>query len=268
MELQVNVVVPDPVTVAGKNEPQVRPAGTVSVNATLPENPFSAVIVIVDTADAPALTAAGEEDAMVKSTKLKLAVVECVIAGVVLVPIIVRVKMPAVVELHDTVPVPEPATLLGVIAAQVRPDGTASVNDTVAVNPFWAVTVIVEVADWPAFTALGEVAEMVKSWAALNVKPAFELWESDPLVPVTMTVKVPVVVDEQESVAVPEPVKLLGVIAPHVSPTGTVSVSATTPENPLTPVKVIVDVALAPTVADAALAVIVKSWKLNVAVVE
>lgn len=163
MELQVNVAVPEPPKAAGEIEPQVRPAGTVSVNATLPENPFSAVIVMVDTADAPAFTEAGEDAAIVKSTKLKLAVVECVIAGVVLVPVIARVKLPAVVEIHDTVAVPEPETLLGVIAAQLRPDGTVSVSDTVAVNPFWAVTVIVDVADWPALTAPGEVAVIVKS---------------------------------------------------------------------------------------------------------
>lgn len=100
------------------------------------------------------------------------------------------------------------------------------------------------------------------------MKPALALWESDPLAPVTMTVKVPVVGDVQDRAAVPAPVTLLGVIAPHVSPAGTVSVSETTPEKPLTPVTVIVEVALAPALAVAALAVIVKSWKLNVAVAE
>ena len=100
------------------------------------------------------------------------------------------------------------------------------------------------------------------------MKTALALWESDPLVPVTITVKVPTVVDVQDRVAVPDPVTLLGVIVLQVIPAGTVSVRATEPENPLTPVTVIVEVALAPAIADAALAVIVKSWKLNVAVVE
>jgi len=48
---------------------------------------------------------------------------------VVLVPVIVRVNVPAVVELHDTVAVPDPATELGVMAAQTNPVGTVSVRE-------------------------------------------------------------------------------------------------------------------------------------------
>lgn len=47
--------------------PQVRPAGTVSVRVTTPVKPFNAPMVIVEEADAPASTAAGEVAAMVKS---------------------------------------------------------------------------------------------------------------------------------------------------------------------------------------------------------
>ena len=72
--LQETVAVPEPVTVPGVIAPQVKPAGTVSVSVTTPANPFTAVIVIVDTADCPALTAAGEVAAMVKSTKVNVAV--------------------------------------------------------------------------------------------------------------------------------------------------------------------------------------------------
>jgi hypothetical protein len=57
----------------------------------------------------------------------------------------------------------------GVIAPQVRPEGTVSVNETDPVNPLRAVMVIVEVAEVPAWTAAGEVAEMEKS---LTVKVA------------------------------------------------------------------------------------------------
>ena len=67
------------------------------------------------------------------------------------------------VELQDSVAVPELETLAGVIAPQVRLAGTVSVSETVPVNPFTAVTVIVEVADTPALTAAGEVADTVKS---------------------------------------------------------------------------------------------------------
>jgi len=67
------------------------------------------------------------------------------------------------VELQDNVAAPALIMLLGVIAPQVRFAGTMSVNATVPVNPFRAVTVIVEVAEVPAWTAAGEVAETEKS---------------------------------------------------------------------------------------------------------
>lgn len=69
----------------------------------------------------------------------------------------------ATVELQATVAVPELVTLVGVIAPQVRLVGTVSVRLTVPVNPFTAVTVIVEVAEVPTVTAAGEVAAIVKS---------------------------------------------------------------------------------------------------------
>lgn len=93
------------------------------------------------------MTAAGELAAIVKSTKLKVAVVEWVIAGVVLVPVMESVKVPAVEDEHETVAVPDPVTLVGVMAPQVRPAGGVSVKLTTPANPFCAVTVIVEVAD-------------------------------------------------------------------------------------------------------------------------
>ena len=71
--------------------------------------------------------------------------------------------MAAIVELHETVAVPEFVTLAGVIAPQVRLAGTVSVKDTVPVKPLTAVTVMVEVAETPALTAAGDVADTVKS---------------------------------------------------------------------------------------------------------
>ena len=73
--------------------------------------------------------------------------------------------MPAIFELQDTVAVPEPVRLLGVIAPQLSPDGSTSVRATALAKPFWPVTVIVELVDWPVLTVLGEVAEIVKSVA-------------------------------------------------------------------------------------------------------
>ena len=86
-------------------------------------------------------------------------------------PVTVRVKVPALVELHDTVAVPEPVTVPGVIAPHVRPAGTVSVRVTTPAKPLTAVTVIVETADEPALTAAGEDAAIVKS-TKLNVAVA------------------------------------------------------------------------------------------------
>lgn len=71
--------------------------------------------------------------------------------------------MAAVVELHETVAVPDPVTELGVMAAQVKPAGTVSVRVTTPENPLVAVTAMVELADWPTLTAAGELADIVKS---------------------------------------------------------------------------------------------------------
>jgi hypothetical protein len=55
------------VTLVGVIAPQVRLAGTVSVRLTVPANPLRAAIVIVEVADVPTVTAAGEVAAIVKS---------------------------------------------------------------------------------------------------------------------------------------------------------------------------------------------------------
>ena len=77
--------------------------------------------------------------------------------------------MPAVVDWQETAAVPEPVTLVGDIAPQVRPLGTVSVSLTTPVKPLSAVTVMVEVADVLMTTAAGELAAIVKS---LTVKVA------------------------------------------------------------------------------------------------
>ena len=63
-------------------------AGTVSVRATVPVNPLMAETVIVEVADTPTLTAAGEVAATLKSVIVKVAVAEC--DKVPLVPVTVR----------------------------------------------------------------------------------------------------------------------------------------------------------------------------------
>jgi hypothetical protein len=90
-----------------------------------------------------------------------------------LVPVIVRVYVDAIVELHETVAVPVGGTviLLGVIAPQVKLAGTVSVRLTVPLKTPTAVTVMVELAEVPTVTAAGEVADIVKS-LLLTVKVA------------------------------------------------------------------------------------------------
>ena len=87
MELQETVAVPELVTLVGEIAPQVRLAGTVSVRLTVPVNPLRAVTVIVELAEVPTVTAAGEVAVMLKSVTLKVAVVEW--DSVPLVPVIV-----------------------------------------------------------------------------------------------------------------------------------------------------------------------------------
>ncbi len=76
VELQATVAVPLFVMLAGEIAPQDRLAGTVSVKETTPVNPFRAAIVIVEVAETPAFTAAGEVAVMLKSVTVKVAVAE------------------------------------------------------------------------------------------------------------------------------------------------------------------------------------------------
>jgi hypothetical protein len=76
VELHETVAVPEFVTLVGVIAPQVRLAGTVSVRLTVPVKPFSASTVIVEVAETPALTAAGEVAVIEKSVTVKVAVAE------------------------------------------------------------------------------------------------------------------------------------------------------------------------------------------------
>ena len=161
MELHETVAVPEVVMLLGVIAPQVRFAGTVSVNDTVPVKPLTGETVIVEVAETPALTAAGDVAVIVKSTvpeKVKVAV--ALWDRVPLVPVIVTVPVDA--ELHERVAVPELVILLGVIAPQVNPAGTVSVRAIAPVKPFTAVIVIVEVIEVLTVPE-GEVAEIVKS---------------------------------------------------------------------------------------------------------
>jgi len=75
VEEQLKVAVPEPVTLAGLKDPQVKPEGIVSVKVTVPVNPFTAVMVIVEEAEVFTVVE-GEVAAIVKSVTMNVAVVE------------------------------------------------------------------------------------------------------------------------------------------------------------------------------------------------
>jgi len=138
-------------------------------------------------------------------------------------------------------------TLVG-LNVQVSPveGDDAEVRATVPVNPLMGAIVIVEVAEDPALAfALVGLAVTLKSW---TVTVTVTLWNSPPLVPVTVTVYIP---------ALPEQVRVDDCEAPRMTLVGlsvqeapvlgeTEVVSETVPENPFNGATVIVDVALAP----------------------
>jgi hypothetical protein len=76
VELHATVAVPELVILFGVIAPQVKLAGTVSVRAIVPVNPLIAVTVIVEVAEVPTVTAAGDVAAIVKSLTVNVAVVE------------------------------------------------------------------------------------------------------------------------------------------------------------------------------------------------
>src|SRR2546425_11273926 len=101
------------------------------------------------------------------------------------VPLKVSVYVPAAVALQDTVAVPEPVKLVGVITPQVNPAGREEVSETVPAQWFSAVTVTVEMAETPTSIEAGDEMERVKSW---NWNVADAAWMRGPLVPVPMRV--------------------------------------------------------------------------------
>jgi hypothetical protein len=66
--------VPEFVTLVGVIAPQVKLAGTVSVRLTVPVKPLTAAIVIVEVAEVPTVTDAGDVAEIVKSVTVKVAV--------------------------------------------------------------------------------------------------------------------------------------------------------------------------------------------------
>ena len=82
------------------------------------------------------------------------------------------------------VAVPDPVTLVGLIAPHERSLGVVSAMDTVPENPLNPVTVIVTVIDVLTFELAGELAVTAKSW---NLKVTMVEWLIVPLAPIIVT---------------------------------------------------------------------------------
>jgi hypothetical protein len=135
-------------------------------------------------------------------------------------------------------------TLVGV-SIQVNPveGDTDDVRDTVPVNALIEATVMMDVPWVPAaVVTLTGIGVTEKSGRATLYETVAE-WDGVPLVPVTVTVKLPLVVAVQDRVELPEPVILVGVTAQVIPVVGdNVAVRLTTPPNPLAEATVIVDI--------------------------
>lgn len=168
-ELKVHVEDPVPPgesgTLDGTHEAET-PVGDDADMATVPAKPLRLARLMVEVLVEPALKVT-RVGLAVNEKSLKVIETVAVWVSEPLVPVMVTVKVPAAAALHDRVAVSGDGgrvTLAGLVAVQVRPAGRG-VSDkyTVPAKPFNAVTVIVDVADEPAFTAAGEVALIVKS---------------------------------------------------------------------------------------------------------
>ena len=160
--------------------------------------------------------------------------------------------MEAAAIVHDSVALPEPVTLVG----ETVHDVLFVVRLTTPVNPLTAVIVIVDVPAVPAFTVTVVGLAVIVKFTMLYV--TVTECDSEPLVPVTPTCTVEPVVNVQDSVALPEPVTLVG---DTVHDAVVLVTRLTTPAKPLRGVIVIVEVPAEPalTVTLVGLAVIVKS---------
>lgn len=145
----------------------VRPADGLVVRVTVPANPLILLraIVVVHVAPGVQLIVTGVAGEMLKSLKLNVAIAEC--DSVPLVPVTVTEKVPAAVDLHDSVAVcgeGGSVTLPGV-TVQTSGVGAVVVSATVPVKPLRPVTVTVEdaIVVPSAGAAAGAEALIVKS---------------------------------------------------------------------------------------------------------
>src|SRR5205807_4039722 len=135
-----------------------------------------------------------------------------------LTPVTCTENAPAELPVTVSVAVPEPVILAGLIVAVMEADAVG-VRETTPEKPLREATVMVEVPEEPgANVMLDGLADKEKSGVPVleTVTVTVVECESDPLVPVTCTVNVPVELVPTASVAVPEPVTLVGLIVARI----------------------------------------------------
>jgi len=174
------------------------------------------------------------------------------------VPVTVTVTVPTLLNVQDKVELPDPpVTVVGARVQALLPEARV----TSPVNPFRGETLIVEVPGEPTTTVTAEgLAVREKSARRVTVKLTEAEWDSDPLVPVTVTATEPAEPNVHDRTDVPEP----PVTVAGVSVQATLSeVKVTSPVNPFKGAILIIEVPGEPTdvVTAVGLAEIVKSGR-------
>jgi len=248
------VALPEPVTLVGTIVQNV----LLVVRLTTPAKLFSAVTEIVEVPADPALAVTLIGLALiVKSWTVKVTVTAC--DRVALVPVTTTWTVDTDVKVQESVALPEPVMLVG----DTPHDVLLVVRVTTPAKLLTGVTVIEEVPVALTLTlTLAGTAAMVKSWTT-NVMVTE--WDREPLVPVTETCLLPVDMNVQDNVALPEPVTLVG---ETVHEEVVLVARLTTPAKPFTAATVIVEVpaTFTLTLAVVGFALTVKSWTTKVTV--
>lgn len=187
---------------------------TATVSVTVPVKPCragSAVTDMLEDPGAPALTVTvvGLADTA-KSWIVKVTGAEWV--RVPLAPFTVTVYTFAALLVQERVEVWEaPKVMLEGVKVHASPDGdTELVSVTVPVNPLTGATVIVEVAAVPTLTLIVVGLAVTEKSGTATLYVTVALCDRVPVMPVTVTVKLPLVDAVQESDEPPEPVTLVG----------------------------------------------------------
>lgn len=113
------------------------------------------------------VTVMEDEFFIVKSWTMYVIIVPCEIG--LLVPVMVRVKFPALLPLHVIEAMPEPLTEAGTIDPQVSSEGIVSLSTTLPSNPLRPLIVALAVIDAPMLVMIGVVADIAKSWNRIVV---------------------------------------------------------------------------------------------------